>query len=376
MGADGLRTTGPDRTRQRESGHGHGTQGAARRPRGREPPGGPGQGLGRRGAGGHGRAARRRDADGRRALGRDPAAPEPEEGLRLPRLRLARGGATGSIAEFCENGAKAVAEEATLRRVTPDVLRRALASPTSAGAAATGSGQQGRLTDADAAGRGRRRTTSRSAGTRRFGLIAARAQRPGLPRRGGLLHLAAARPTRPRSSTSCSCAPSAPTTCPTARTCATSPAARRSPRPSASARARCRWPTSAAPTCILVVGQNPGTNHPRMLSALEKAKRGGAKITAVNPLPEAGLLRFKNPQNAVGRRRARHAAGRPVPADQGRRRPGAVPGLRQADAGGRGRRPGHRARPRPSSTPTRTASRTTPRRRAAPAGRRSSTRPA
>jgi molybdopterin-dependent oxidoreductase alpha subunit len=47
---------------------------------------------------------------------------------------------------------------------------------------------------------------------------------------------------------------------------------------------------------ILVVGQNPGTNHPRMLSALEEAKRNGAKIVAVNPLPEAGLLRFKNPQ--------------------------------------------------------------------------------
>jgi molybdopterin-dependent oxidoreductase alpha subunit len=51
---------------------------------------------------------------------------------------------------------------------------------------------------------------------------------------------------------------------------------------------------------IFVVGQNPGTNHPRMLSALEKAKRRGARILAVNPLPEAGLLRFKNPQNARG----------------------------------------------------------------------------
>jgi molybdopterin-dependent oxidoreductase alpha subunit len=51
---------------------------------------------------------------------------------------------------------------------------------------------------------------------------------------------------------------------------------------------------------ILVVGQNPGTNHPRMLSALEKAKRGGTRITAVNPLPEAGLLRFKNPQTPAG----------------------------------------------------------------------------
>ncbi|NLU67546.1 FdhF/YdeP family oxidoreductase [Streptomyces sp. HNM0574] len=51
---------------------------------------------------------------------------------------------------------------------------------------------------------------------------------------------------------------------------------------------------------VIVAGQNPGTNHPRMLSALEKAKRNGARIITVNPLPEAGTERFKNPQNARG----------------------------------------------------------------------------
>ncbi len=51
---------------------------------------------------------------------------------------------------------------------------------------------------------------------------------------------------------------------------------------------------------ILVVGQNPGTNHPRMLSALERAKSGGARIVAINPLPEAGLVRFRNPQTPRG----------------------------------------------------------------------------
>ncbi len=51
---------------------------------------------------------------------------------------------------------------------------------------------------------------------------------------------------------------------------------------------------------IVIVGQNPGTNHPRMLSSLEEAKQRGAKIVAVNPLPEAGLIRFKNPQKARG----------------------------------------------------------------------------
>ncbi|MFC9315211.1 FdhF/YdeP family oxidoreductase [Streptomyces nigra] len=51
---------------------------------------------------------------------------------------------------------------------------------------------------------------------------------------------------------------------------------------------------------IFLVGQNPGSNHPRQLSALEEAKRNGARIIAVNPLPEAGLLRFKNPQKPRG----------------------------------------------------------------------------
>ena len=51
---------------------------------------------------------------------------------------------------------------------------------------------------------------------------------------------------------------------------------------------------------ILICGQNPGTNHPRMLSTLEKAKANGAKIIAVNPLPEAGLIRFKDPQKVHG----------------------------------------------------------------------------
>jgi molybdopterin-dependent oxidoreductase alpha subunit len=51
---------------------------------------------------------------------------------------------------------------------------------------------------------------------------------------------------------------------------------------------------------IVLAGQNPGTNHPRMLSALEIAKRRGAKIIAINPLREAGLLNFRNPQRPSG----------------------------------------------------------------------------
>jgi molybdopterin-dependent oxidoreductase alpha subunit len=48
---------------------------------------------------------------------------------------------------------------------------------------------------------------------------------------------------------------------------------------------------------IFVVGQNPGTNHPRMLSTLEAAKARGATIVSINPLPEIGSERFKNPQD-------------------------------------------------------------------------------
>ncbi|MCA1815582.1 MAG: FdhF/YdeP family oxidoreductase [Acidobacteria bacterium] len=47
---------------------------------------------------------------------------------------------------------------------------------------------------------------------------------------------------------------------------------------------------------IFIVGQNPGTNHPRMLTTLVEAKRRGCRIVHVNPLPEVGLKRFKHPQ--------------------------------------------------------------------------------
>jgi molybdopterin-dependent oxidoreductase alpha subunit len=51
---------------------------------------------------------------------------------------------------------------------------------------------------------------------------------------------------------------------------------------------------------IIILGQNPGTNHPRMLTALQKAKAHGARIISINPLPEAGLMGFNNPQQLKG----------------------------------------------------------------------------
>src|SRR6185436_14530707 len=51
---------------------------------------------------------------------------------------------------------------------------------------------------------------------------------------------------------------------------------------------------------IFVIGQNPGTNHPRMLTSLERAKRRGCKLVHINPLPEVGMTRFKHPQDVLG----------------------------------------------------------------------------
>ncbi|MEM9400763.1 MAG: FdhF/YdeP family oxidoreductase [Verrucomicrobiota bacterium] len=51
---------------------------------------------------------------------------------------------------------------------------------------------------------------------------------------------------------------------------------------------------------VLIIGQNPGTNHPRMLSALQTCVRNGGKIIAINPLKEAGLQAFSHPQEVKG----------------------------------------------------------------------------
>ncbi len=50
---------------------------------------------------------------------------------------------------------------------------------------------------------------------------------------------------------------------------------------------------------IVVMGQNPGTNHPRMLGALEKCKKNGGTVVSVNPLPEAGNNTFIDPQSPI-----------------------------------------------------------------------------
>ena len=52
--------------------------------------------------------------------------------------------------------------------------------------------------------------------------------------------------------------------------------------------------------CVMVIGQNPGTNHPRMLTSLEQTVLNGGKIVSVNPLLETGVKAFAHPQKISG----------------------------------------------------------------------------
>ena len=86
---------------------------------------------------------------------------------------------------------------------------------------------------------------------------------------------------------------------------------------------------------IMVVGQNPGTNHPRMLSALEQAKKNGAHIVNINPLDEAGLRSFHNPQTPKGLTKGQDLTDDFLQVTSGRR-PGALRGDGEADRSRRG----------------------------------------
>ncbi|MFI5660068.1 FdhF/YdeP family oxidoreductase [Streptomyces sp. NPDC051684] len=200
-------------------------------------------------------------------------------------------------AEFCENGAKAVAEEATLRRVTPEFFA---AHPVTDLSTRSGYwlGQQGRLTHpmylAEGASHYEPVTWERA-----FDLIAEDLEALESPdeavfytsgrtsNEAAFLYQLFAREFGTNNLPDCS--------------------------------NMCHESSGSALTetigigkgsvlledlyksdLIIVAGQNPGTNHPRMLSALEKAKAGGAKIISINPLPEAGLEKFKNPQTPKG----------------------------------------------------------------------------
>jgi molybdopterin-dependent oxidoreductase alpha subunit len=200
-------------------------------------------------------------------------------------------------AEFCENGAKAVAEEATLRRVTPaffaghpmdDLARRS----------GYWLGQQGRLTHPMYLAEGADRYEP-IGWDRAFDLIAAELRALSSPDRAlfytsgrtsneaAFLYQLFAREFGTNNLPDCS------------NLCHESSGSALTETLGVG-KGSVRLEDLHQADLIIVAGQNPGTNHPRMLTALEKAKAAGARIITVNPLPEAGLERFKNPQTARG----------------------------------------------------------------------------
>jgi molybdopterin-dependent oxidoreductase alpha subunit len=201
------------------------------------------------------------------------------------------------IAEFCENGAKAVAEEATLRRVGPDFFAQ---HPITELAERTDYwlGQQGRLTQPMVlrAGESHYRPIEWDEA---FQLIAQRLR--GLASPNEAVFYTSGRTSNEAAFTYQLLVRSFGTNnlpdC--SNMCHESSGAALS-QTIGIGKGSVSLADLTKADLILVVGQNPGTNHPRMLTSLEEAKHAGATIVAVNPLPEAGLLRFKNPQHING----------------------------------------------------------------------------
>jgi molybdopterin-dependent oxidoreductase alpha subunit len=202
-----------------------------------------------------------------------------------------------NLAEFCENGAKAVAEEATLRRAGPEFFA---AHPVAelAGKTDYWLGQQGRLTHPMVLREGATHYEQLSWGEA-FTLVAEKLRALSTPdeaifytsgrtsNEAAFLYQLFARSFGTNNLPDCS------------NMCHESSGAALTATTGVG-----KGSVSLADLqhadLLLVVGQNPGTNHPRMLASLERAKARGARIIAINPLPEAGLMRFKNPQNARG----------------------------------------------------------------------------
>jgi molybdopterin-dependent oxidoreductase alpha subunit len=200
-------------------------------------------------------------------------------------------------AEFCENGAKAVAEEATLRRVTPEFFA-AHSVADLAGRSGYWLGQQGRLTHPMYLPEGGDHYEPVT-WERAFDIVAEEIDGLSSPdeavfytsgrtsNEAAFLYQLFARELGTNNLPDCS------------NMCHESSGSALSETIGVGKGSVLLEDLYRA-DLIVVAGQNPGTNHPRMLSALEKAKANGARIVSVNPLPEAGLERFKNPQTPKG----------------------------------------------------------------------------
>ncbi|MDH6227483.1 FdhF/YdeP family oxidoreductase [Streptomyces sp. MJP52] len=200
-------------------------------------------------------------------------------------------------AEFCENGAKAVAEEATLRRVTPEFFA-AHSVADLAGRSGYWLGQQGRLTRPVYLAEGS--THYEPIGwDEAFDVIAEELHALGSPdqavfytsgrtsNEAAFLYQLFAREFGTNNLPDCS------------NMCHESSGSALT-ETIGIGKGSVSLEDLHQADLIIVAGQNPGTNHPRMLTALEKAKAAGARVISVNPLPEAGLERFKNPQTPRG----------------------------------------------------------------------------
>ncbi|MGW5517444.1 FdhF/YdeP family oxidoreductase [Nocardia africana] len=200
-------------------------------------------------------------------------------------------------AEFCENGAKAVAEEATLRTVTPEFFATHSLDDL-AGKTGYWLGQQGRLTHPMVVRPGDTHY-SPIAWEQAYRLIADTLRGLASPDEAvfytsgrtanetAFLYQLLVRSFGTNNLPDCS------------NMCHESSGAALT-RSIGIGKGSVSIDDFAAADLIIVAGQNPGTNHPRMLSALSTAKAHGATVIAVNPLPETGLIGFRDPQTVKG----------------------------------------------------------------------------
>jgi molybdopterin-dependent oxidoreductase alpha subunit len=196
--------------------------------------------------------------------------------------------------EFCENGAKAVAEEATTRRVTPDFFREWSVADLSH-KSDYWLGKQGRITEPVVLRRGATHYEQIGWGDA-FKLVAAELKALDSPdeaafytsgrtsNEAAFLYQLFVRMFGTNNLPDCS------------NMCHES-SGRGLTETIGVGKGTVTLDDFKLAQAVFVIGQNPGTNHPRMLTALQDAKRRGCRIVHVNPLPEAGLQRFKHPQN-------------------------------------------------------------------------------
>ncbi|HEV7797953.1 MAG TPA: FdhF/YdeP family oxidoreductase [Pyrinomonadaceae bacterium] len=202
-----------------------------------------------------------------------------------------------SHAEFCENGAKHVADEATIKRVTPEFFRQSSVADLAA-KSDHWLGKQGRITEPLVLRRGATNYEALS-WDEAFALIAGELNSLAHPdeaifytsgrtsNEAAFLYQLFVRQFGTNNLPDCS------------NMCHES---------SGSALGETIGAGKGTVTledfdlaqAIFVIGQNPGTNHPRMLTALQQAKQNGCKLVHINPLPEVGMTRFKHPQDVLG----------------------------------------------------------------------------